>query len=339
MSQPSNPYQIIIKNKFFSDGLTESDIYDYWMKNKYDILRNLEGSHSIFYICGNYDKEIVRRYLKVNERIKLTSENYDRIMNGRIIGVLRVFDVGSDFGIVDIDSKKSVEDISPAADFNDTKYLAGQVYDYLSKFFKCQLFYTGKNGFHIKVFFNTKFRMDQIKEILTQKIKDSSLKQYFGERTNRNPNIDLSPNMKNGGFVVQGSLNRIGLPCTLLKREDLSNFKREQLIKNIISEDVQFNGFLDKKYLPALHSMNRKYVPSPRPLSSSTQGLSGKYKKNMRIGSTVALIDKELNSNNVGMQMHGRIIRILTPREYHDLGIKVILDTGRVGRVQEILVY
>jgi len=49
--------------------------------------------------------------------------------------------------------------------------------------------------------------------------------------------------------------------------------------------------------------------------------------------------NKESDSNDVGMQMHGRIIRILTPRDYHELGIKVILDTGRVGRVQEILVY
>jgi len=96
---------------------------------------------------------------------------------------------------------------------------------------------------------------------------------------------------------------------------------------------------LDPKYLPALRSMKRRYVASPRPLNASIQGLSGKYKKNMRIGSTVSLIGKEAGSNDVGMQMHGRIIRILTPRDYHALGIKVILDTGRVGRVQEILVY
>ena len=339
MSQPSNPYEVIIKNKFFPDGLTEQDIYNYWIKHKYDILHNLEGSKNIFYICGDLDKKIVRRYLKKNEQIKLIPENYDKLVTGRTVGILRVFDVKSNFGIIDVDSRKHLDEISPAADFEDVKELTGLAYDYFSKFFKCQLYYTGKNGFHIKVNFNSKIFMKQIKEILTTKINGSKLKDFFGGRNEKNPNLDLSPNMRNGCFIIPKSLNRIGLPCTELEREELHSFKRESLIKQIINEDVYFNGFLDKKYLPALKSMNRKYVPSPRPLNSSIQGLSGKYKKNMRIGSTVSLIGKEANSNDVGMQMHGRIIRILTPRDYHELGIKVILDTGRVGRVQEILVY
>lgn len=339
LSKPSNPYEVVIKNRFFPDGLTEQDIYQYWMKKKFEILKTLEGSRSIFYINGDLDKMIVRRYLKKNEQIKLIPENYDNVVTGRTVGILRVFDERSDFGIVDVDSRRALNEISPAADFEDVKHLAGLAYDYFSKFFKCKLYYTGKNGFHIHVHFNTKVRMNQIKEMLEEKIKDSKLKDFFGGRNDRNPNLDLSPNMKNGCFVIPGSINRIGLPCVEVKRENLNGFKRESLVKHPINEDVEFNGFLDPKYLPALRSMKRRYVASPRPLNASIQGLSGKYKKNMRIGSTVALIGKESNSNDVGMQMHGRIIRILTPRDYHALGIKVILDTGRVGRVQEILVY
>ena len=119
MSKPSNPYEIVIKNRFFPDGVTEQDLYQYWIKKKFEILRNLEGSRSIFYINGDLDKLIVRRYLKANEQIKLIPENYDNVVTGRTVGILRVFDERSDFGIVDVDSRRALNEISPAADFED----------------------------------------------------------------------------------------------------------------------------------------------------------------------------------------------------------------------------
>lgn len=98
-----------------------------------------------------------------------------------------------------------------------------------------------------------------------------------------------------------------------------------------------FNGFLDKKYSPLVRSMNKKYKPSPRPMLTTPEEKTNQFRKNIRIGSTV-LVAEKINYYN-GTLTRGRVIKILTPRAFHPRGIKVLLDNGKVGRVQKILVF
>lgn len=100
---------------------------------------------------------------------------------------------------------------------------------------------------------------------------------------------------------------------------------------------ISFNGFLDPKYSPLLRSMKKKYKPQTRPIPKNTNGSLGQYKSNIRIGSIVLVAEKE--NYRTGLLTRGQVIKILTPREYHPRGIKVLLDSGRIGRVQQILVY
>jgi uncharacterized repeat protein (TIGR03833 family) len=63
--------------------------------------------------------------------------------------------------------------------------------------------------------------------------------------------------------------------------------------------------------------------------------LSGKLRKNIEIGLYVAIIQKEHQRS--GELTEGVVQRILTKSPQHPHGIKVALETGEVGRVQQIL--
>ncbi len=62
---------------------------------------------------------------------------------------------------------------------------------------------------------------------------------------------------------------------------------------------------------------------------------SGKYRKNIKVGYYVAVVQKQ--DQRSGELTEGEVKRILTKSPQHPHGIKVLLDTGEVGRVKEIL--
>ena len=58
-------------------------------------------------------------------------------------------------------------------------------------------------------------------------------------------------------------------------------------------------------------------------------------RKNIKIGQTVAIVLKQ--DQRSGKLTEGVIERILTNSANHPHGIKVMLNSGKVGRVKEIL--
>lgn len=63
--------------------------------------------------------------------------------------------------------------------------------------------------------------------------------------------------------------------------------------------------------------------------------MDGKFRKNVKIGAYVAVVQKA--DQRSGKLTEGVVKRILTKSPQHPHGIKVMLDTGEVGRVKEIL--
>ncbi|WP_456378374.1 YwbE family protein [Lutibacter sp.] len=64
--------------------------------------------------------------------------------------------------------------------------------------------------------------------------------------------------------------------------------------------------------------------------------LSGSNKKNIKIGVSVEIIQK--HHQRTGELTKGFVKRILTKSQTHPHGIKVQLETGKVGRVKYVLV-
>ena len=59
------------------------------------------------------------------------------------------------------------------------------------------------------------------------------------------------------------------------------------------------------------------------------------YRKNIEPGTHVSIVLK--SDQSTGNRTEGHVDRILTSKPRHTQGIKVMLTTGQVGRVQEIL--
>ena len=62
---------------------------------------------------------------------------------------------------------------------------------------------------------------------------------------------------------------------------------------------------------------------------------TGKYRKNILIGSEVEIVQK--HHQRSGELTNGFVKRILTKSSQHPHGIKVMLETGEVGRVKNVL--
>lgn len=63
--------------------------------------------------------------------------------------------------------------------------------------------------------------------------------------------------------------------------------------------------------------------------------MKGQERKNIQIGLLVSIVQKQHQRS--GELTEGVVKRILTKSPHHPHGIKVMLDTGEVGRVQEII--
>ena len=63
--------------------------------------------------------------------------------------------------------------------------------------------------------------------------------------------------------------------------------------------------------------------------------LDGTKKSHIQIGQWVEIVEKR--NQQSGETTEGQVRRILTKSSHHPHGIKVMLKTGEVGRVKEIL--
>jgi len=63
--------------------------------------------------------------------------------------------------------------------------------------------------------------------------------------------------------------------------------------------------------------------------------MNGKNRKDIQIESLVEIVQKQ--DQRTGELTEGYVKRILTKSTFHPHGIKVQLETGEVGRVQNIL--
>lgn len=64
--------------------------------------------------------------------------------------------------------------------------------------------------------------------------------------------------------------------------------------------------------------------------------LNGRHRKNVSVGCRVEVVQKQ--DQRTGKLTHGVVKRILTKSATHPHGIKVMLESGRVGRVKNVVV-
>lgn len=206
---PQNPDQIVIKNKFYPQGLTEKRIYDYYIQNKKYLLDWIDNRPVAFFL--NIDGQIVvKRKTSTGSPIVLDVNNFEKLITGRTNGIYVERDNPSDYLVVDIDASKfgiSYKEIHKASKVVQ-ELLKPLGVKYWEKLF------TSPNGMHVIGYLKSKHPLSYIK--LTVEEHLSKQTRYLVNVKGRKPgtiNLDLSPNYDKSIHMARYSLTKEGLIC------------------------------------------------------------------------------------------------------------------------------
>jgi len=224
MGYPENPKTIIVKNSFYPNGLTELDIWNYYQKFKGRFLQSTKNRDLTALIMVDVNKPVIRRKNVGGKTIRLTPQNYDKVITGRTIGFYSAMTSTEQFGIIDID-------IDPRDGFAWAKKATIDVYDYVMDKMpvvrSASIRFTGKSSFHVICDFGRRMKIDTARFMLRKFLQNSDLaKAYTIEAKRRSgiPNLDLSPNKIRGNYITLHSLSIIGLKCMEVPYNQLSSF-------------------------------------------------------------------------------------------------------------------
>ena len=224
MGYPINPGTIILKNKFYSRGLTEINVWNYYQSVKRSILEETKSRDIMLVIMADLNKPIIRRRGKQNKVIRLTPANYDDIITGRTLSIHSAMGPYETFSIIDID-------IHPSDGFSWAKEVTSQVYNYVMDKMplvrSATIRYTGKQSFHIKCEFGRKMKMDSIRFLMKKFLMESELSRVYtvgGKRRAGVPNLDLSPNKYRGNYITLNALSMWGLKSMEVPYNSLRSF-------------------------------------------------------------------------------------------------------------------
>jgi len=191
MGLPEHPNTIILKNRIYSGGLKEIDIWNYYQKFKNPLLDQTKNRDLMFFIMADLNKPIIRRRVK-NKTIRLTPQNYDAFITGRTISIHSSMKSIEQFGIIDVD-------IDPHDGFKWARKVTADVYDFVMNKMplvtKASIRFTGKNSFHIVCNFRQKMKIDTIRFLLRKFLVNSDLSKAYtieGRRRAGIPNLDFS---------------------------------------------------------------------------------------------------------------------------------------------------
>lgn len=84
---------------------------------------------------------------------------------------------------------------------------------------------------------------------------------------------------------------------------------------------------------PAQHFEPNKYVKERTTVDQMS--LNGQNRTDVKVGANVKIVLKA--DQRTGKLTEGVVARLLTKSSFHPHGIKVQLENGQIGRVQEIL--
>jgi hypothetical protein len=217
MKKPKNPDEIILKNKYYPNGLTTNVIYKYYKSNKKQILEYCKDRPVILNIKPDLKSEILIKRLHKQKPIFLSSDNYDEFINYRTLSISyepNTFNKITHI-ILDIDNKKN------GVDFNKLK---AATKDIRSRFHPWPFYknissidiniFPSPNGFHI-IYETTGIKkfsdIDDLRSMMEIELKRVFSNLYdINDKKAKGINIDLSPMSKRGSITVPYSLTRAG---------------------------------------------------------------------------------------------------------------------------------
>jgi len=222
MGYPENPNTIVIQNKFYPKGIQEIDIWNYYQRVKRPILKETQGREIMFFIMVEKNKPVVRRKVP-GGFIRMTPNNYDKIITGRTVSLHSAMNSIENFRIIDIDIGLD--------GFRWAKEVTRRVYDFVMDKMPivrtASIRFTGKTSFHIKCDFGRRMKIDVIRFLLGKFLRESELSKVYtieGKRRPGIPNLDMAPNKLRGNYITLNSLSVWGLKCMEVPYASLMTF-------------------------------------------------------------------------------------------------------------------
>jgi hypothetical protein len=225
MGKPANPTTVILKNKFYSQGLREVDVWMYYHQVKRQLIAENVGLQMMVYIMVEKNRPIIRRYSADNKPIYLDNKSYDDIITGRTISFHSSMNPQTRWAVIDID-------IHPSDRLRDAKEATFNTYDYIMDkvpFIRsAQIRYSGKTSFHISCDFGRTMRADTIRFMLEKFLRQSPLAKVYTINAKKAaagvPNLDLNRNAFKANHISLYSLSVWGLKCMEVGYNQLMNF-------------------------------------------------------------------------------------------------------------------
>lgn len=225
MAAPKNPNTIIIQNSYYPKGLTEGKIYEYYMRNKESIIKEINGRFVLVFLVPKKNESVVLRNRGGNE-ILLNRLNYDEVISGRTISISVERGSQIDYFCVDIDGGKSVKEQQLKRAVDDV--CRGPIQIVAPR----RRVSSTASGYHVYLYLKKSMSIEAAHKTLK-----SLLQSTFGDKYNitgkpPKPNeikLDISPTTNRGSHTVIGALCRNGLACKDVTNT-ISRFNRKQAI-------------------------------------------------------------------------------------------------------------
>lgn len=229
---PDHPDQLVVKkNDFFSRGVREIDVWNYYEGIKNKLIPELKGRNLFIVIATKPGSELFIRhpYDKKSKFIRINNKDeFETYHSGKTGEYHRTSSEITDEAVFDFDP-------GPSATFDEIKSVVQQCIDFIKKqkdFSKSvDLRFTGSRSFHVTAYLKTKKKIEDIKKDLEYRLDDNFKDdEKITIASNKPPghkvNIDLSPMKVNGGHIAPYSMRiKTGLCC--LPVDSLTSFKKE----------------------------------------------------------------------------------------------------------------
>ncbi len=225
MSKPKNPQVVVLKNKFYPQGLREIDVWDYYQSVKRELISRNIGLQMMVYIMTDLNKPVIRRRAAGGKPIYLDQKNYDTVVTGRTLSFHASMNPQTRYGIIDVD-------VHPSDGFQWARQATLATYDYvmdkLPIIKTANIQYTGKGSFHIVCDLGRVTRADTIRFMLEKFLRQSPLAKAYTINEKKSypgvPNLDLNRNAFRANHISLHSLSVWGLKSMEVGYNQLMNF-------------------------------------------------------------------------------------------------------------------
>jgi DNA ligase D-like protein (predicted 3'-phosphoesterase) len=251
--EPKHPETIVVEpNEWYSKGLTEKDVWNYYDKVKRDIVEFYEEYDLDTMIIIQTDGEVIKR----PEAIR-TVKDFDKWNTGRCLEFHFALKDKTPFVYCDLDPK---EDFS----FEDVKKIANELISKLEdweEISEVRCVFSGSKGFHLYGYLKSTMltgeAREQMKKLLNEYISergDERLTTGVTKEAN-SMRLDTSTLHETGGLRVPGSLSmKTGLRC--MEVPDILGFEKEKAkIDEVFKKFSKLEEYKEK----------RDFLVSPEP--------------------------------------------------------------------------